>query len=202
MGSTSNRSPRRPLRLLPWVLLALVVGGAAIWYTLTLPGVEDVTAAPVDSARSLQQLAEQAPDTPAVDEAAPDFDVELFGGGSFSLADHLESDGRPLIVNLWASWCTPCRQEMPEIDAFSADHPEVAVIGVAVLDDIVLAEEFADEIGISYPLGFDDREQVTVGYQVTGLPATFWIAPDGTVVKRLFGVVTRESLETDLALFE
>jgi hypothetical protein len=91
---------------------------------------------------------------------------------------------------------------MPEIDAFAADHPEVAVLGVAVLDDIVLAEEFADEIGISYPLGFDDREQVTVGYRVTGLPATFWIAPDGTIVKRLFGVVTEESLEADLALFE
>ena len=194
--------PRRPLRLLPWVLLVLVVGGAAAWYTLTGPGAADDAAAPDDGVRSLQELAEQAPDTPSVDEAAPDFDVQLFGGGSFSLADHLENDGRPLIVNLWASWCTPCRQEMPEIDAFAADHPEIAVVGVAVLDDIVFAEEFADEIGISYPLGFDDREQVTVGYRVTGLPATFWIAPDGTVVKRLFGVVTRESLEADLALFE
>jgi thiol-disulfide isomerase/thioredoxin len=195
-------SPRRPLRLLPWILLVLVVAGAGVWYTVTAPDAEPEAAAPDDGIHSLQELAEQAPETPDVGEPAPDFSVRLFDGESFSLADHLENDGRPVIVNLWASWCTPCRREMPLIDAFAAEHPEVAVLGVAVLDDIESAEDFAGEIGVSYPLGYDDREQLTAGYQVTGLPATFWIDGDGDIVKRLFGVVTEESLEADLALFE
>jgi len=189
------------MRLLPWLLVGMVVVGAAVWYQVTTPGDTDPTTAPIDGVRSLQELAESSPDIPGTDEPAPDFSVELFGGGSFSLADHLATDGRPVIVNLWASWCTPCRQEMPIIDAFAAAHPEIAVIGVAVMDDIGLAGEFAEEIAVSYPLGFDDREQVMVGYRVTGLPATFWIAPDGTILKRLFGVVTAESLDEDLALF-
>ena len=82
-------------------------------------------------------------------------------GGEFSLSEHLADDGRPLILNLWASWCIPCREEIPEIDRVAAEHPEVAFLGVAVEDQEPAARQFAEEVGVSFPLGFDDTGNVS-----------------------------------------
>jgi cytochrome c biogenesis protein CcmG/thiol:disulfide interchange protein DsbE len=87
---------------------------------------------------------------------------------------------------------------MPAIDVSASRHPEVAFIGVAVKDSEDDARAFAEEIGISYPLAFDDGT-IDDAYPVLGLPATFFINGDGTIVKRHFGVVTIDSLDDDIA---
>jgi thiol-disulfide isomerase/thioredoxin len=124
---------------------------------------------------------------------APDFSVELLSGGSFSLADHLAEDGRPLVVNLWASWCLPCRDEIPDISDFAARHAEVAVIGVAVEDVREDSESFAAEFSPAYPLAFGSNE-FREAYPTVGLPATFVIDPDGNVSSIVNGIVDQESL--------
>ena len=129
------------------------------------------------------------------DSHAPDFEVALLDGGTFRLSDHLESDGRPLVLNLWASWCLPCRAEMPEIDTFAAAHPEVLVLGVAVDDTITEANRFAGEIGVSYPLAFDEGA-MRRAYPSFGLPATFVIDTEGEIVEAVDGVVTVALLES------
>ncbi len=105
-------------------------------------------------------------------ETAPGFRVPTLDGSSFSLADHLAEDGSPVFLNLWASWCSPCRAEMPAIDAAAARHPDVKFVGVAVQDDFQAAARFAEEIGVSYTIGFDENYEVDSSYPTFGLPAT------------------------------
>ena len=126
--------------------------------------------------------------------AAPDFTVPLLAGGEFTLSDHIANDGRPLILNLWASWCIPCRDELPEFDRVAAEHPEVAFLGVAVEDQEAAASQFAEAIGVRFPLGFDDTGDVSTSYQTFGLPVTVVIASDGTVVRQVTSRVPEEQL--------
>ncbi len=133
------------------------------------------------------------------DELAPDFVVPTLGGGTFTLSQHLADDGRPVLLNLWASWCPPCRAEMPAIDAAAARHPEVLFVGVAVSDSADDAAAFADDLGISYLVGFDENGEVGPAFHAPGLPATFLISPEGHIVKRILGEMTEDSIDADLA---
>ena len=136
-----------------------------------------------------------APDNGVKDlEIAPLFTVPTADGGTFSLDQHLASDGRPVFLNLWASWCFPCRSEMPAIDAASKTHTDVMFIGVSVQDIQSDAETFLDEIGVGYAIGFDDERQVDDSYRPLGLPASYIISSDGVILERIFGEVTEESL--------
>jgi thiol-disulfide isomerase/thioredoxin len=125
---------------------------------------------------------------------APDFTVELLDGGSFSLSDHIAEDGRPLIINLWASWCAPCRKEMPDLSAFAGEHPELAVVGVAVEDPLEDARTFGAEVDPDYPLAYGD-EAFERAYHNFGLPVTYFLAADGAVTEIFNGILTPERLE-------
>jgi thiol-disulfide isomerase/thioredoxin len=126
---------------------------------------------------------------------APHFTVELIGGGSFDLSQHLEDDGRPLVLNLWASWCLPCRAEIPEIDAFASEHPEVRVLGVSVEDTEAGAVEFAEELSPGYPLALGNPD-FEASYPRIGLPVTYVIGADGRVREVFNGILDRETLES------
>ncbi len=181
--------------------IVLIVAGGVGWLLSRDADAEPPATGALDAAPSLQDLAASGEGTPQNEDVAPDFSVRTIGGGAFTLSDHLAADGRPVILNLWASWCFPCRAEMPAIDAFAAAHPEIEVVGVSVQDDPVAAEDFVAEIGVTYTIGHDEKNEVNDTYRPLGLPATFLISADGVIVKRLFGGVTEESLEADLVLF-
>lgn len=132
-------------------------------------------------------------------DVAADFEIELLDGTSFRLSDHLADDGRPVFLNLWASWCSPCRAEMPALDAAARNHPEVYFLGVAVDDDPVAAAEFAAEIGVTYPLAIDEAERVGRRYPAPGLPATFLISAEGEIVRTVFGQLDEAQIDELLA---
>ena len=134
-----------------------------------------------------------------VDDPAADFTVELLDGTVFNLDDHPTGDGRPVFLNLWASWCVPCRNEMPAIQAASERWPSVYFLGVAVEDDPTAAADFAEEIGVTYPLAIDETDIVNVAYPHFGLPATFLIAEDGTIASQVFGEVVESEIDSLLA---
>lgn len=164
-------SPRRwPLGALALLVVVVVAAGV-----LLLGG-----DTPDDTGTSL--------DTP-IGNAAPDFSVTLLDGTEFRLSRHLADDGRPVILNLWASWCSPCRAEMPAIDAAARTHTDVFFLGVAVDDDPVAAEQFAREIGVTYPLAIDESERVGRRYPTPGLPATFLIGSDGSILRTVYGQI-------------
>lgn len=131
-------------------------------------------------------------------EIAPIFAVETTRG-DFNLSDHLASDGRPVFLNLWASWCFPCREEMPAIDRSAAANPGVKFLGVSVQDSRDDAVAFGNEIGVTYELGFDDDDAVNDAYNPLGLPASYIISADGIILEEIFGKVTEEDLAEKFA---
>ncbi len=139
------------------------------------------------------------PNVSGGDDVAPDFSVDLFNGDRFVLSAHLRDDGRPLLLNLWASWCFPCLQEMPDLEEASRRHPEILIVGVAVDDDPNAAEAFAAEIGITYPIGADEADRVSRAYPAPGLPATYLISGDGRIVDVVYGLLTPEHIESLIA---
>lgn len=137
--------------------------------------------------------------TPALEggEPAPDFEVTLFDGEVFSLSEHLATDGRPVVLNFWASWCLPCRDEMPEFDEIASAHPEVVFVGVAVDDAADSARRFAlEEIQVGYSVGADTDGTVSAAYDHIGLPWTWLISADGNVVFEFRGRAVAAQLES------
>jgi len=164
--------PRRSLKLTGVFVLVVVVGLVIGWIVGQ------------DSAESSE-----------IGKPAPDFTVALIDGGTFTLS---EARGQPVIVNLWASWCAPCREEIPDISAFAAANPDVTVVGVAVQDPEKSAREFAATIGATYPLALGTTE-FEDAYPHLGLPATFIIDENGTVIDIINGIVNEEVLTDALA---
>ena len=128
-------------------------------------------------------------------EPAPDMSVALFDGTRFVMSEYRSTDGRPLVLNLWASWCGPCRVEIPEFSRVAEENPQVAFLGVAVADAPGPAEAFAAEVGASYPLGIDDSLNVTDNYPFIGLPVTYLIGADGSITRQVNGQISGETLE-------
>jgi cytochrome c biogenesis protein CcmG/thiol:disulfide interchange protein DsbE len=125
---------------------------------------------------------------------APDFTVELIAGGTFNLAAQLKREDKPVLVNLWASWCIPCRTETPDISEFALAHPEIMVIGVAVEDTENGARAFAAEFDPAYDLAFGTPE-FEESYPRFGLPTTYVIGENGELEQQFNGIVTIEVLE-------
>ena len=131
-----------------------------------------------------------------VGQRAPDFTVPLIGGGFFTLSEQLNAEDRPIVLNLWASWCIPCRVETLELSAFAQAHPDVFVIGVAVEDTQSSSERFAEEFEPSYDLGLGHPD-FEAAYPRIGLPVTYIIGSNGIVKDWFNGILTQETL-TDL----
>ena len=176
---------RRRLRLGAILLAAALLGAACSDSDSTQDGVP-----------SLADIADaEAP--PNHGQMASDFTVMTLDGTGFTLSQHLDDDGRPVFLNMWASWCPPCKAEMPDINAASHAHEDVKFVGVAVNDDPAAAADFATSTGIDYTIGFDDGA-VSQAYNVRGLPATFIISSEGVILEQIFGAVSAADIDEKL----
>lgn len=115
---------------------------------------------------------------------APDFSMETFDGETVRLSD---LHGQVVVLNFWASWCPPCRWEMPFFEEISQEYrgDGVTFVGVAMSDTLEAASEFATDAGVTYPIGLDATNEITRAYRVVSLPTTFFISPDGNIQRRL-----------------
>ena len=119
-----------------------------------------------------------------LNEPAPDFELEFFTGEKLRLSD---LKGKVVVLNFWASWCPPCRREMPGFEKTWQEYKEqgVVFIGVAVQDYEPDSRAFAEEVGVTYPIGMDWDGRIFDMYRPTAMPTTFMINRDGIVSRRI-----------------
>ncbi|MFN8557661.1 MAG: TlpA disulfide reductase family protein [Dehalococcoidia bacterium] len=136
-----------------------------------------------------------------VGRAAPDFVLRTLDGGTLRLS---EQRGRLVVVNFWASWCRPCREEMPELVRVHADDTGAGPRIVAV--DLQEAEgpvrDFADQFGMRFPIVFDRTGEVARTYRVKELPATVFIDRDGIIREIKYGPMTGEYLRSTISALQ
>jgi cytochrome c biogenesis protein CcmG, thiol:disulfide interchange protein DsbE len=141
-----------------------------------------------------------APAGAAADPAAPSFSLPILGqsGQKVSLADYA---GRPLMVNFFASWCEPCKQETPLLAKFyGTEHGRVAIVGLDENDAAGSAITFTRHEGVGYPVGFDPGATAASAYGVAALPQTFFLDAKHRIVDRIFGAVTLADINHGIAL--
>lgn len=129
---------------------------------------------------------------------APDFTLQLFDGGQISLS---ELRGRPVIINFWASWCDPCRDEAPFLERAWRKRKDQGVmfIGIDYLDSEKEALAYLKEFDITYPNGPDLASKIAQQYRIRGVPETFIVNPEGRIVFFKPGPMTEEELLAELA---
>lgn len=161
------------------VLLALV-GAVWIWAN-RLPADE----AAAGSAGGL-------PPAPAIGHPAPDFTLTGVTGEPVTLA---ALRGQPVVLNFWATWCPPCRAELPELQAASERlQGQVAIVGVNQAEDAERVRTFVMDLGLTFTMPLDERGQVSRAYNVRSLPTTFFIDRTGVIRRIQSGALTEATL--------
>ena len=132
---------------------------------------------------------------------APEFLADSINGKPVSLSNFPES---PIILNFWASWCPPCRDETPHFEKIWRLYKEkdVVVIGINVQDDLNSANEYISEFDVTFVNGMDKNGRIMVDYGVTGLPVTFFLDREGMIIGRWVGSIGASSLESRVEALE
>ena len=150
----------------------LVLGALWIWWSATPPGSTTAGAIPAPQEGFL----------------APDFELVTLEGEMVSLA---EMRGKVVLLNFWASWCPPCRKEMPAMqkifDEYNQEDFVILAVNSTNQDRISDAEAFSIEQGLSFPILLDTDGRVANQYQVRSLPTSFFIDPNGIIREIVIG---------------
>lgn len=150
------------------------------------------------------QLATQSGDiaTPTENQQAPDFTVLDADGNSIKLSDLM---GKPIVLNFWASWCPPCKREMPDFEAVYAelgDHVHFMMVNLTngIRETLSSAQSYIAEQGYTFPVYFDTTQEAATAYSVYSIPTTFFIDANSSVVTYAQGALTEANLRKGIAL--
>jgi thiol-disulfide isomerase/thioredoxin len=125
--------------------------------------------------------------------AATDFSFRDIAGTQHNLADYR---GKWVLVNFWATWCPPCRQEIPDLIALHDEHKNLVVIGIAMdYDNPKQVIDFARGYNVSYPVVLGNESIAAQIGRVDGLPMTYMYNPQGKVVASKAGILTKKTVE-------
>jgi len=197
--------------ILALVLLVLLVGAGTLYRKLAAKQAGSqlqaeagsTTAAESPAAEGQDSIASKAGAESTAEESsealseAPDFTVQDADGTAHKLSEY---KGKPVVLNFWASWCGPCRMEMPEFDeVYKARGEEVHFLMVNMTDGnretVKTASEFVSKQGYSLPIFYDTAQDAAQTYGVFSIPCTYFIDADGMLTAQARGAINKETLE-------
>lgn len=175
----TDLTPAAPRRTALWITLGLGLAVVGLVAVLATSG----------------PAASRVADSPLIGRPVPSVQGTTIDGADFDLAT---LRGRWVLVNFFATWCVPCRQEHPDLIAFHNRHErlgDATVVGIIYDDDTDAVRRFRTEEGGTWPMVQDPDGQISLDFGVAGVPESFLVAPDGTVVAKLIGGVNDTQLE-------
>ena len=195
---------KKPLLILCLILALVLIGAGALYNSLAgsvqLGG---LVTTPTETQAPTQVPTETAPEEPTETtetqptepsaHIAPDFLLLDMEGNEVTLASFF---GKPIILNFWASWCGPCKMEMPEIQKFYDKYgQEIHFLLVSVDDSLDAAKTFISDSGYTFPVYFDTNMECAYGYGVSGIPMTFFIDKEGNLISGKSGMISEDDLD-------
>ena len=208
-AALSSRISLALMTLMIGIVLAACGGGSAAPTPSEPTVAPEPTAAPESTAVTTSVESTKTP-VPPSDDPAPSFTFTLFqgqdvlGDGQLTPGD---LQGKPLVINFWAGLCPPCRAELPDFQEFYDEFGDrVNLVGVDLgqftgLGSLQDAKDLLEELEVTYPAGSTDDNSVMQAYRILGLPATTFIAADGSIFKHWQGALNLNILrEQTLAM--
>ncbi|MBU5594127.1 TlpA family protein disulfide reductase [Amphibacillus sp. MSJ-3] len=128
-----------------------------------------------------------------IGQLAPDFVLTTLSGDEVSLSDYR---GQPLMLNFWATWCPPCRAEMPDMEKFY-QNTDVEILAINLTDteaDINEVQEFVDKYDLTFPILLDEAIEVAMIYAIQPIPTSFMIDSEGIIRFKTSGPLTYEQM--------
>ena len=141
----------------------------------------------------------------ALGEMAPDFQLTTLDGEEVQLSDYR---GKKVVLNFWATWCPPCRAEMPHMQTYyeeQADEENVAILAVNLTTEdkgLAQIEDFIEEFGLEFPIPMDEKGDVGSTYQAVSIPTSYMIDTGGRIQNKVVGPMDEAMMEQLIAELE
>ena len=134
------------------------------------------------------------PVSPLIGKQFPDYEIQLFNGNKLSISN---LKGNVILINFWASWCSPCKEEFPALEASWLKHKDkqVVFLGINVLDERNHAKQYLQTYKSNYPNGVDSDGSIAVDLGVAGVPETFFINEKGIIIDKYVGPLSEEIID-------
>ena len=180
-----------PVMLLRAVIVASLVIATTVGIKILA---ESTSAAPLDSTKTITSVYKFTPGTPA-----PDFQLTSLEGEMVSLADYR---GQTVMINFWATWCPPCRSEMPDMEQIYQEGKtqDIVVLAVNMQEAKQPVQEFIDKYGLTFPVLLDTSGEISQKFGVQSLPTSLFIDPEGNVISFSVGALNKSAISKRLAL--
>ncbi|MDQ0970990.1 peroxiredoxin [Neobacillus niacini] len=123
---------------------------------------------------------------------APDFELRTLAGDTVKLSDFR---GKKVMLNFWATWCPPCKAEMPAMEEFHKETGDDVVILAVNIDPHLDVKAFVDENGITFPIPLDAEDKVNETYQVLSIPTTYFIDTNGNIGNKYIGAMNLDAMK-------
>ena len=137
------------------------------------------------------------PDTPVDAEAgnrAVDFTLKDPDGMEIALSDY---KGKKVLLNFWATWCNPCKKEMPDMEKLHQSDPDVAVLAVNIDSDKDI-KGFMDKLNLTFPTVLDVKGDINKKYNVVSIPTSFFINEEGVIKKKVVGIMEYQQMKKNI----